>query len=855
MSFQFSQFNEPGSPETPDPQALQVCPHLGLFDDPALVLTEASDNHRCFARTRPSLPGFEHQETYCLRSEHVRCPYYKTQAEIPNIAPSTSPFSEPFRNELNSGDQNQRRRWPALLVALIGATILGVGALYTGDSINNIRLPAMLLPIIERTGLLPSGATATVQAIAEVPTATSVPTGTPTVAPTPTEVPPSATTQATIAATESTASADSTDNATTPEATESSPEPTATEAVTEEVSAALLTEYVEPTPVPGGSVFSLTPQIGNAGWWQTDDRSRNHLNDSFLYAGVNEGKSFISAVRFELGNIPRGAEIVGAELRLTGLRDDRFAPTIKGTWIVQLVAESELRNLVRSDFLEMYTAPASIILFPQLSEQDLGSNKVNSWQLDESTRRWLEQQIFNGATTVIVRMQASTDAQRDSLFAWDSGLGPESLGNPPILTLSLGQAPATPPATVTKAAVVATLTPTPENVLTEVALAATATEIATTIGTYTPMPFDIVTPTPVARSVETAQAIAVDMNELPVVVETATPGNEATATAYMDLATAIAQTTGTYTPVPFPYNTPVLVLPSPPAENVATLAAQVATATANASVVISETATPLPYNAVLADYVYATEQPQNRATAQAMVILATAEAQTTGTPTSLPWNAVVITRVPTPRPRNATSETTDQATSEATPTVPAPISIEDVRNKIVYQRSGDKGDEIWVYDPATGQTGQAANPQIVAIIEGQLGVAPDGRVAYAEHDDKGGFQIAVRNTDGKAQVITNLVGSSYDAAWSPKGDQIAFVSNESGDEEIYVVNPDGQNLRRLTNSLRFDKHPTWSPDGSLIVFYSTRTGKNQLWVMNADGSNQRPLKESDASEFNPTWVR
>ncbi|MFN8445512.1 MAG: hypothetical protein U0175_32275 [Caldilineaceae bacterium] len=849
MSFQFSQFNEPGTPETSDPQALQVCPHLGLFDDPALVLTEPSDNHRCFARTRPSLPGFEHQETYCLRSEHVRCPYYKAQSEIPNIAPSTSPFSEPFRNELNSDGQNQRRRWPALLVALIGATILGVGALYAGDSINSIRLPAVLLPIIERTGLLPGGATATLEAIAEVPTVGPVATGTPTVEPKPTEEPPSATAQVTVAPTKSTVSA------TTPEATSIIPEPTATSAVTEEVSTALLTEYVEPTPVPGGAVFSLTPPLGNAGWWQTNDRTRNHLNDSFLYAGVNEGQSFISAIRFELGKIPRGAEIVGAELRLTGLRDDRFDPAVKGTWIVQLVAESELRNLVRSDYLELYTAPASIILFPQLSEQDLSINKVNSWQLDESTRRWLEQQIFNGATTVIVRIQATTNAQADSLFAWDSGLGPESLGNPPILTLSLGQAPATPPATVTKDAVVATLTPTPENVLTEVALAATATEVATTIGTYTPIPFDVVTPTPVARSVETAQAIALEMNELPVVVETATPGNEATATAYMDLATAIAQTTGTYTPVPFPYNTPVLVLPSPPAENVATLAAQVATATADASIAISETATPLPYNAVLADYVYATEQPQNRATAQAMVILATAEAQTTGTPTSLPWNAVVITRVPTPRPRNATGETTDQASGEATPTVPAPISIEDVRNKIVYRRSGDKGDEVWVYDPATGQTGQAANSQIMPVVEGQLGVAPDGRIAYAEHDDKGGFQIAVRNTDGKAQVITSLQGASYDAAWSPKGDQIAFVSNESGDEEIYVISPDGQNLRRLTNSLRFDKHPTWSPDGSLIVFYSTRTGKNQLWIMNADGSNQRPLKESDASEFDPTWVR
>jgi Tol biopolymer transport system component len=35
--------------------------------------------------------------------------------------------------------------------------------------------------------------------------------------------------------------------------------------------------------------------------------------------------------------------------------------------------------------------------------------------------------------------------------------------------------------------------------------------------------------------------------------------------------------------------------------------------------------------------------------------------------------------------------------------------------------------------------------------------------------------------------------------------------------------------------------PTWSPDGSQIAFLTDRTGNWEIWVMNADGSNQRPL--------------
>jgi hypothetical protein len=125
---------------------LQVCPHLGLYDDPALVLTEASDSHRCFARTRPSLPGFEHQELYCLRANHVQCPYFSANRQE-SVAPIPSPFSEPFRS-FDDGGSAPKRRWPALLAMLLGATILGAAALFASDYINNIQIPASIRAIV-----------------------------------------------------------------------------------------------------------------------------------------------------------------------------------------------------------------------------------------------------------------------------------------------------------------------------------------------------------------------------------------------------------------------------------------------------------------------------------------------------------------------------------------------------------------------------------------------------------------------------------------------------------------------------------------------------------------------------------
>ena len=79
------------------------------------------------------------------------------------------------------------------------------------------------------------------------------------------------------------------------------------------------------------------------------------------------------------------------------------------------------------------------------------------------------------------------------------------------------------------------------------------------------------------------------------------------------------------------------------------------------------------------------------------------------------------------------------------------------------------------------------------------------------------------------------------AAFPGTNGKIAFSSERDGDNEVFVMNPDGSEPTNLTNNAVFDDDPAYSPDGSKITFVSVRDGNFEIYVMNADGSAPRRL--------------
>jgi len=125
-----------------------------------------------------------------------------------------------------------------------------------------------------------------------------------------------------------------------------------------------------------------------------------------------------------------------------------------------------------------------------------------------------------------------------------------------------------------------------------------------------------------------------------------------------------------------------------------------------------------------------------------------------------------------------------------------------------------------------------------------------GRIAFESKRD-GNYEIYVMNADGTDQRrLTRDPHEDEHPAWSPDGIQIAFASSRHGHFDIYVMNADGSNLRRLTT--KGDAYyPAWSPDGTRIAF----SDDGDIYVMNADGSNRQRLTQTsaDMDVFDPHW--
>jgi Tol biopolymer transport system component len=109
-----------------------------------------------------------------------------------------------------------------------------------------------------------------------------------------------------------------------------------------------------------------------------------------------------------------------------------------------------------------------------------------------------------------------------------------------------------------------------------------------------------------------------------------------------------------------------------------------------------------------------------------------------------------------------------------------------------------------------------------------------------------GNDVVVQHLDGSARVsLTGGMGLAAQPSWSPDGSHVAFASGPT----IYVVDPDGRNLRALATG----GDPTWSPDGSQLAFLNGTLATAEVWTIPFTGGPPRRLTVDGGDKRRLSW--
>lgn len=136
------------------------------------------------------------------------------------------------------------------------------------------------------------------------------------------------------------------------------------------------------------------------------------------------------------------------------------------------------------------------------------------------------------------------------------------------------------------------------------------------------------------------------------------------------------------------------------------------------------------------------------------------------------------------------------------------------------------------------------------------------------------YDIYIANPDGSGlRRLTNYGVYTAEGTLAPDGQTIVFTSLKDGDLDIYTMRVDGTDLKRLTTQPGYDGGPFFSPDGKQIVYRAwhptetalvsyrdllnhrlVRPNRMEIWIMNADGSDQHQITNLGGANFAPYFT-
>lgn len=186
-------------------------------------------------------------------------------------------------------------------------------------------------------------------------------------------------------------------------------------------------------------------------------------------------------------------------------------------------------------------------------------------------------------------------------------------------------------------------------------------------------------------------------------------------------------------------------------------------------------------------------------------------------------------------------------------------------NSLIFSSSNNTWTGIYKMS-LDGSNKQLLTPQNKSF--GDPKISPNGNMISITSNDWNGSQIFVMNSDGSnLKKMTFTVSSKYfdtgfprdgncNPVWSPNSDKLAYVSYENGSPDIFIINSNGTGNNRLTDTPLRDENPVWTKDGNYILFSSNRNPNvaSQIYIMRTQGQLQTPLTNYMGDNIYPTYL-
>lgn len=170
--------------------------------------------------------------------------------------------------------------------------------------------------------------------------------------------------------------------------------------------------------------------------------------------------------------------------------------------------------------------------------------------------------------------------------------------------------------------------------------------------------------------------------------------------------------------------------------------------------------------------------------------------------------------------------------------------------RICYVSKVGRNYQLRITD-ADGEGGQAALNSPEPIISPAW--SPNGQeLAYVSFESQKAVVWVQNVATGQRRMVANFRGSNSAPTWSPDGTRLALTLSQDGQSQLYTVGREGGAPRRLTTSAGIDTEPVYSPDGKRLYFVSDRGGSPQIYRMEAEGGAAERVTFSGNQALSPT---